>query len=157
MEIIDKFFVKYTSPKCLSIDSYVIDKVSISGNTKIKTFFENLKDQIVKDIYSISKELYGFQKSKQVLNEFYCNPYNYDFNVLRIKNDLIKGISFSGQLNVIGIWISDKSFGPYFTLDNVDSIKYNNKFIESDDDNRSVIEMDSDEEVEYVIKNNLNN
>ena len=157
MEIIDKFFIKYTSPKCLSIESSAIDKVSISGNTKIKIFFENLKDLVVKDAYSISKVLYGFQKSKQVLNEFYCNPYNYDFNLLRIKNDLIKGISFSGQINIIGIWISDKSFGPYFTLDNIDSIKYNNKFIESDDDNRSVIEMDSDEEVEYVIKNNLIN
>jgi len=157
MEIIDKFFIKYTSLKCLSIESYAIDKVSISGNTKIKTFFDNLKDIIVKDIYSMSILIYGFQKSKQVLNEFYCNPYNYDFNLLRIKNDLIKDISFSAQVNIIGIWISDKSFGPYFTLDNIDPIKYDNKFIESDDDNRSVIEMDSDEEVEYVIKNKLNN
>jgi len=157
MEIIDKFFIKYTSPKCLSIESSAIDKVSISGNTKIKTFFDNLKDLIVKDVYSMSILIYGFQKSKQVLNEFYCNPYNYDFNLLRIKNDLIKDISFSAQVNIIGIWISDKSFGPYFTLDNIDPIKYDNKFIESDDDNRSVIEMDSDEEVEYVIKNKLNN
>jgi hypothetical protein len=158
MEIVDKNFVKFNSPLFFNFESYVIDQKSINGNKKIKNFFDELKNIIVKNIFYLSKEIYGFQKSKIVFNEFYCNPYNENINTLRIKidPDLSKDISISGEIHVLGIWISEKSFGPYIVLYNYEIIKNNNKFIIVNSEHNSDDEFDnSDDEIESIIKNKL--
>ena len=68
------------------------------------------------------------------------NPY---FNSLRVKNNLLSFSNFTGELCIIGVWFSEKSYGPYIDCININYIDNCNLFIDND----------SDEEINNYIKN----
>jgi hypothetical protein len=135
-------FIKFDSEITFSFETIPINNKSFKGNNEIKTFFDNLKNDTVNKVFSMSHSLYGFQKSKIALNEFYCNPYN-EYDILSIKNNSDINIPVSVEISISGIWLSEKSFGSYIKLVKSEIIKNENKFIDSD----------SDEEIETVLKN----
>ena len=138
--IIDKKFCYFNSKIVVPIETYAINNLNINGNKKIEIFFEELKENIVKNVYDMSVSIYGIRKSLVTLTEFYCNPY---FNSLRVKNNLLSFSNFTGELCIIGVWFSEKSYGPYIDCININYIDNCNLFIDND----------SDEEINNYIKN----
>ena len=134
MELINSNFCKFNDPLVLEIESSALDKTFINGNNEIKMFFESLKIKTIDLVYSMSKKIYGIQRSKIALSEFYSNPYNDEYNTLRINNEITKEVHFRGELHIEGVWISKKSYGLYMNLDKVDLIKNDNEFKSDDED-----------------------
>jgi hypothetical protein len=109
----EKFFEKdiiltIYNPKI--IDNYV--KLS-EENIK---FLNEFKKDKVKEIYLLSKKIYGIQKTICCLEEFYCSPHkimlfnNKYEDVIKINNNNSEIIN----INFKGLWFSDKSWGPYY-------------------------------------------
>ena len=137
-QIIDKNFSYFDQKIILNTEFNVLNNNYINGSKKTEIFFDSLKDHIVKNVHLISNSIYEIQKSLVTLTEFYCNPYN---EYLRIKNDLIPGINFNGEICIVGVWFSKKSYGPYIVLNNINQ-----------NDHNLFIDNDSDEEIESIIK-----
>ena len=61
--IIDKKFCYFNSKIVVPIETYAINNLNINGNKKIEIFFEELKENIVKNVYDMSVSIYGIRKS----------------------------------------------------------------------------------------------
>uniref|UniRef100_A0A6C0I8V6 Uncharacterized protein n=1 Tax=viral metagenome TaxID=1070528 RepID=A0A6C0I8V6_9ZZZZ len=90
------------------------------------SFFENLKTDLIKALIPILK------KTKVCLQEFYCDPYN-SGELKLINSSLVKGTVFSGKLVISGVWLAEKSFGPYIKVIN-EQINNNHLFLDIDSD-----------------------
>ena len=82
----------------------------------------------IEHVYRNSREIYGFQKSHESLEEFYCNPHkkclakkNFT-DTLKLKllnkkiNPLMRNTKVDIILHISGLWFSSDSFGPYFDI-----------------------------------------
>ena len=98
-------------------------------------FFDNLKIDLVSKVYhELSNDVYGFQKTICCLEEFYCNPVKNNYLKINKCNSNIPMNEFVElHVNVLGIWFSDKSWGPFLVAENVTEIKKNSLFIDDSD------------------------
>jgi len=139
----NKLTVLFKNCKIVDIES---DYIYIRVNESIKSFNESLKNIIIKRVNKKSHNFFGVYKTKECLEEFYCNPcktklYNNKYiEVLKIKNknlneDLIeKEINIS--IDVYGLWFSTKSFGLFYIVSELNTINDNCliQYEESDSD-----------------------
>jgi hypothetical protein len=91
-------------------------------------FFDNLKQDLVNKIPS--KQIYGFQKTKSCLEEFYCNPVKKDYLKIN-KGDVPFDSIIDTEIFVSGVWFSDKSWGPYLIAKSLKESEF--LFIEDSD------------------------
>jgi len=102
------------------------------GNNLIAEL-DDLKKEIIKIVYS--NNFFGKYRSLISLEEFYCNPYKESGNYLKVfNNNLIPGTTITGNIQIIGIWYTAKSFGVYCKLENYHIIKNEYNFIEDESD-----------------------
>jgi len=114
----------------------------ILKNTHLSNDFDDLKKRMI-DIIKFDRK-YGSIRTDICLEEFYCNPNKQD-KYLRLfseYSEFPEGTIIRGTIQVLGIWFSKKSYGPYCKLINYEVVKDKYNFIDSE----------SDEEIESTIK-----
>jgi hypothetical protein len=129
----------YNRPN-LSIN--LIDHELIEFNSK-------LQNLIVENVFKNSKKIYGTQRTREALQELYCNPQKfapagkkyYDLLQLKINKNMVKTDSLSKgdkvklTVQVSGLWFSETSFGPYLNVISIEKdIKKKIEFVDSDSD-----------------------
>ena len=124
-------------------------KIKLTDDSKI----DILKNQIINEIYTKSKEIYGKQKEFNIIKDYYCDVkrlflFNNNYEEIILVNNktnlsIHKNSYIQGTIQINKIWISNKSYGPVFELINYDQVldQNNNEFL-NDSDNESVIEYD---------------
>ena len=123
-------------------------------DTGLIKFIDDLKHTIVSAVFKESKKIYGTQKTMEALNELYCNPHKFA-PVRKFYTDLLQlkiSATHLGSLKVLkkktkvyltvyisGIWVSEKSFGPYLNVIGLEYPSTVNDFVD-----------DSDSEIPYL-------
>jgi len=122
--------------------SFEKPKLLIHTNPQITSFNEKIKELITEYVYNNSKHIYQTQKSKETLSEFYCNPLktfqikSKFVDVLQLKMfcespDLKYNTKVSLSVHVSGVWFSQQSFGPYYSVIGVNVLQSPPKKVKS--------------------------
>ena len=135
--------------------SYAKPNMYFYSNQKLTNFNEQVKHVIIKGVYSMG--LYGNTLNVQQLEEMYCDPRKIK-PVGKIFQDTIKcklvnktdiPLTKKSKVNitihVVGVWISEYSFGPYYNVTDVEAHKdvHTCLIVENESDNESDIEINS--------------
>jgi hypothetical protein len=136
----------------LNKDKNILSLNLNKNNESLSTFNENIKQMAINRVYD--KNVYNYTPTT-VLNEFYCNPHKIAKNgkkyedVLKLKilknklrcdvSELPHGCKIKTVIDVFGLWFSNNSFGPYYTVVDIEIIETLQKkinkpeFIESEE------------------------
>jgi hypothetical protein len=125
----NKLLVHFKNCTIIDVDN---DYIYITMNESIKNFNKSLKNSIIKRVNKKSRDFFGVYKSKESLEEFYCNPcktkfYNNKYiKILKIKNKNINheviGKDVNIFIDVYGVWFSKKSFGLFYIANELNVI-----------------------------------
>ena len=125
--------------KLLTLSSTIViesDKISIRDSDI--GIFDNLQKTINSIVYTKNIEIFGKYVSLKSLEERYCNCYKNSGYLKVFNDDLVDGTIVSGDIQVLGIWINNKSFGAYCKLVNHQIIKNEYQFTNSDSDSEEI-------------------